>query len=693
MMELLAPAGSPEAVTAAVENGADAVYLGFGSFNARRGAKNFSQEEFGAAVSYCRLRGVKTYLTLNTLQSDRELPFAAVAVETANALGVDAVLVQDLGVLRMVRQVAPELPVHASTQMSIHNLEGVRKAAALGISRVVLARELSREEIARIAAASPVQLEVFVHGALCMCYSGQCYLSSVIGGRSGNRGLCAQPCRMAYGWGLEADRHPLSLKDLSLVRHLRELDELGVACVKIEGRMKRPDYVSVVTSIYANALRTGRDPSPEDFKRLSAVFSRQGFTDGFFVNSKGPHMLGVREEAPFKGAVSPPAAPREAPAPRQVPVSFYCILKAGEPLRLAVQDEAGRVCRGDGPAPEPAVNRALTKEQIETALRKTGGTPFVCQTARIYAEEGLSLPISAVNALRRTVLEALEAERKTPPDRKTGAYQPGVRFQNRPDPPVLTVSVSHMAQLSKELLALSPALVYVPLEEAAGSLSKVEALCRAGTPLAVSMPRILWDSEWPEVLRQLDAVRSAGIAEALTGNLGQIDPLRERGFALRGDFGLNAYNSQTLKELKRQGFCSATLSFELRFAQIRDISKSLDTEALVYGRLPLMITESCLLKNRTGRCSCGGAAALTDRTGARFPVIRESGCRSVLLNSRKLFLADRQKDYRKLGLWGVRLQFTTENPRECLQVAKRYLGQGAYEPGEYTRGLYYREVE
>ena len=259
MLELLAPAGSMEAVAAAVQNGTDAVYLGYGDFNARRNAKNFSEEEFAAAVSYCHLRGAKVYLTLNTLLTDRELPKAAEVAAQASAIGADAVLIQDLGVLRMLRQVAPDLPVHASTQMTLHNLDGVKMAADLGLTRAVLSRELSRDQIEYICQRAPIEIAVFAHGALCMCYSGQCFLSSVIGGRSGNRGLCAQPCRLKYGWMDKADAYPLSLKDLSLAGHLRELRRMGVACVKLEGRMKRPEYVAVVTGCL---LYTS--PSPRD---------------------------------------------------------------------------------------------------------------------------------------------------------------------------------------------------------------------------------------------------------------------------------------------------------------------------------------------------------------------------------------------------------------------------------------------
>ena len=332
MLELLAPAGSMEAVAAAVQNGTDAVYLGYGDFNARRNAKNFSEEEFAAAVSYCHLRGAKVYLTLNTLLTDRELPKAAEVAAQASAIGADAVLIQDLGVLRMLRQVAPDLPVHASTQMTLHNLDGVKMAADLGLTRAVLSRELSRDQIEYICQRAPIEIEVFAHGALCMCYSGQCFLSSVIGGRSGNRGLCAQPCRLKYGWMDKADAYPLSLKDLSLAGHLQELRRMGVACVKLEGRMKRPEYVAVVTGIYARAIKEDREPTEEELEQLRAAFSRQGFTQGYYLDQQGPDMFGVREETREPKELF--AAARntyQSGEAQRVPVTFYAMLRPGEP--------------------------------------------------------------------------------------------------------------------------------------------------------------------------------------------------------------------------------------------------------------------------------------------------------------------------------------------------------------------------
>ena len=692
MLELLAPAGSMEAVAAAVQNGADAVYLGYGDFNARRNAKNFSQEEFAAAVSYCHVRGAKVYLTLNTLLTDRELPRAAEFAAQASALGADAVLVQDMGVVRLLRQVAPDLPVHASTQMTLHNLDGVKMAADLGMTRVVLSRELSQDQIEYICQRSPVEIEVFAHGALCMCYSGQCFLSSVIGGRSGNRGLCAQPCRLKYGWGDKADSNPLSLKDLSLAGHLRELRKMGVACLKLEGRMKRPEYVAVVTGIYSRAIKEDREPTAEELEQLRAAFSRQGFTQGYYLDQQGPDMFGVREEEKEpKELFAMARNTYQSGEAQRVPVTFYAMIRPGEPTHVGVEDPQGRVVTVEGQVPEAARTRALTAEAVETQLSRTGGTPYRCVKVRSLVEEGLSLPLAALNALRREALDGLTKQREQLPQRRQGEFHPGARYENRKEPPALTISVRTAEQVTGELLALGPSMVYIPLEELAAHPEKAQA--PAGTKIGVTLPRVAWDREMDQVTDQLRLVKDLGITDALIGNLGMAPVAQKLGFTLRGDFGLEVYNSQAVKEYKRLGFSSLTLSFELKFPQLRDISKSLDTELITYGRLPLMLMESCIIKNRTGSCNCQNTNILTDRKGARFPVVKAPGCRNELLNSQKLFLADKAADYRRIGLWAQRLLFTTENPRECVQVTQRYLDQGSWSPNEYTRGLYYRDVE
>ena len=692
MLELLAPAGSMEAVAAAVQNGADAVYLGYGDFNARRNAKNFSREEFAAAVSYCHVRGAKVYLTLNTLLTDRELPQAADFALEASSLGADAVLVQDMGVLRMVRQVAPDLPVHASTQMTVHNLDGVKMVADLGMTRAVLSRELSRDQIEYICQHSPIEIEVFAHGALCMCYSGQCFLSSVIGGRSGNRGLCAQPCRLKYGWEGKADSYPLSLKDLSLAGYLRQLRKMGVTCVKLEGRMKRPEYVAVVTGIFSRAIHEDREPTAEEVNQLQAAFSRQGFTQGYYLDQQGPHMFGVREETKEpKELFAAARNTSQSGEAERVPIPFSAMLRPGEPAHVGVKDPEGRVSTVEGPVPEEARTRPLTTDAVEKQLARTGGTPYRAERMRVLVEDGLSLPLSTLNALRREALDGLTKQREALPQRRTGEYHPGARYENQREAPALTLSVRSADQVTQELLDLGPTLIYIPLEELAAHPEKANA--PAGTSIGVILPRIAWDREFPQMVENLKKVKDLGVKDALVGNLGMIQAAKELGFTLRGDFGLEVYNTQAVKEYKKLGFSSLTLSFELKFPQIRDISKALDTELITYGRLPLMIMENCIIKNRTGSCNCQNTNILTDRKGAKFPVVKAPGCRNELLNSQKLFLADKAADYRRIGLWAQRLLFTTETPDECVQVTRRYLDQGNWSPSEYTRGLYYRDVE
>lgn len=694
-MELLAPAGSPEAVRAAVSAGADAVYLGYGSFNARRNAKNFSKEELAAAVSYCHLEGVKVYLTLNTLVRDRELPAAAGVAADASGLGVDAVLVQDLGVVRMLRQTVPDLPVHASTQMTIHTLDGVKACADLGMTRAVLARELSARDIAYICERSPIEIEVFVHGALCMCYSGQCYFSSVVGGRSGNRGLCAQPCRLRYGWSGQADAYPLSLKDLSLAGHLKELESIGVASAKIEGRMKRPEYVYIVTEIYAKALREGREPTREELRRLEDAFSRQGFTQGYFEGQKGPGMFGVREEKkePKELFAAARAAYKKGDAQR-VPLKLYAMVRAGEPVQVGAEDPEGRVVTAAGSEPEKARTKEVTAAEVEEQISKTGGTVYLCRSAKALVEPGLSVPLSALNALRRRVLEELSTQRTALPPRRTAPYKEGARFSNRRPKPAVNLCLRTAAQLTRELLRLGPSLVYLPAHELAAHPEAAKLCAKYGVPLAVSLPRVSLDREQPELMKQLAAAKELGVTQALVQNLGQIEAVRSMGFTLRGGFGIPVCNTQAEKECKRLGLASVTASFELRISQIRDLSKAVDTEMIAYGRLPLMLTENCIIKNRAGRCECTGSHVLTDRKGIQFPVIPAPGCRSEILNGSKLFLADREKDYESIGLWAVQLFFTTENAFDCVSVTERYMKGGIYEPGGlHTRGLYYRDVE
>ena len=694
-MELLAPAGSMEALRAAVCNGADAVYLGADTFNARINARNFSAADLQEAVVYCHVRGVKVHLTLNTLVLDREMPRAAELIRLAASCGVDAFIVQDLGMVSLCRQLAPDVPIHASTQMSIHSLEGVMEAAALGCSRVVLARELPAEEIAHICKKSPVEIEVFVHGALCMCYSGQCYLSSVIGRRSGNRGQCAQPCRLPYGYGrFESTRYPLSLKDNCLAGELDELRRMGVASIKIEGRMKRPEYVAIVTRAYRTVLNGGK-LTPSDLQELETAFSRQGFTDGYFRGQTGSDMFGRRQEGEDTADLFASArATYEQGEPQRIGVRFYAMIRRGEPAQLAVEDPDGNLCRTRGPVPEQAVYRSLTPQDLEQQLKKTGGTPYLCTAVRSSLDPDLMLPASAINAMRRDVIAELTAKRGRAAPAHLNAYDEPPRYDGIAGEPQLTIAVRTAGQITSRMLSMKPTVLYVPLSELAEHPDLPQRVS-VETQLAAILPRVIWSGELAPVARQLRTVYEMGVRQVLAGNLGQLHIARAAGFAVRGDFGLNIVNSRAMRYLREQGLDSQLLSFELTLPQIRDISKAVPAELLIYGRLPLMLMENCVMKNRTGICACqNGTVRLVDRVGEEFPIVKDPGtCRNVLLNGKKLYLLDKKDALRGMGLWALRLQFTTENPGEIDKVLMDYQGRAVFDAGSYTRGLYSRGVE
>lgn len=694
-MELLAPAGSMEALRAAVCNGADAVYLGADTFNARINARNFSAADLQEAVVYCHVRGVKVHLTLNTLVLDREMPRAAELIRLAASCGVDAFIVQDLGVVSLCRQLAPDVPIHASTQMSIHSLEGVMEAAALGCSRVVLARELPAEEIAHICKKSPVEIEVFVHGALCMCYSGQCYLSSVIGRRSGNRGQCAQPCRLPYGYGrFESTRYPLSLKDNCLAGELDELRRMGVASIKIEGRIKRPEYVAIVTRAYRTVLNGGK-LMPSDLQELETAFSRQGFTDGYFRGQTGSDMFGRRQEGEDTADLFASArATYEQGEPQRIGVRFYAMIRRGEPAQLAVEDPDGNLCRTRGPVPEQAVYRSLTPQDLEQQLKKTGGTPYLCTAVRSSLDPDLMLPASAINAMRRDVIAELTAKRGRAAPARLNAYDEPPRYDGIAGEPQLTIAVRTAGQITSRMLSMKPTVLYVPLSELAEHPDLPQRVS-VETQLAAILPRVIWSGELAPVARQLRTVYEMGVRQVLAGNLGHLHIARAAGFAVRGDFGLNIVNSRAMRYLREQGLDSQLLSFELTLPQIRDISKAVPAELLIYGRLPLMLMENCVMKNRTGICACQtGTVRLVDRVGEEFPIVKDPGtCRNVLLNGKKLYLLDKKDALRGMGLWALRLQFTTENPGEIDKVLMDYQGRAVFDAGSYTRGLYSRGVE
>ncbi len=690
MIEVLAPAGGPEALKAAVFSGADAVYLGGPAFGARAGAKNFTREELREAVRFCHGRGVRVHVTVNTLLKDAELPEALELCSFLAGLPVDAVLVQDMGLFSLLRERAPSLPLHASTQMSLHTPSGARFLYGLGARRVVLAREMTLDEIREVAASCPVELESFVHGALCMSMSGQCYFSAVLGGRSGNRGQCAQTCRLPFS-SPGGTGHDLSLKDLSFITQMDRLEQAGVCSAKIEGRMKRPEYVAAAVSACRMAADSRAVPR-ELTKNLEAVFSRSGFTDGYLTGNRGKAMFGTRTKEDVTGAT-------------QKVFSSLRGLYRGElqrtPVRLSLErrengyfltavDENGIAASVDA-TPVGELPPALPAERCAAQLRKTGGTPFFVKEVDL-PEEGAAVPVSVLNALRREVLEQLLERRgqRDPVPFEEKPYSPTPR-QNRHTGGALPLRASfrRASQVCEEA-KVCQALI-LPLDTPAEALRDLRS--RGFPPILLELPRAMFGIE-NQVKKQMARLMEQGFSHFVCGNLGHIPLGRELGAVLHGAFGLNIFNTAALNFFEGQGLSSAELSFELTGREVAGLGGSLPRGLMVYGRQPVMLARNCPLANSPGGClRCEAPGCLTDRMHKRFPVLctGEGQSRySQVFNSVPLWLGDKQRELSSLD-FGV-ARFTVENSVECGEILSAWFRQET--PAfDYTRGLFYRGVE
>ena len=679
-MEILAPAGGFDTVMPAVRAGADAIYLGARELSARANAKNFSNEELKNAVDYCRARGVKVYLACNTLVRDDELKKALKIVEYACSIPVDAIIIQDIGLISLVREAAPEMRLHASTQMSVHTLKGVELLADMGFKRVVLSRELSRDEIAEIAQKSPIELEVFVHGALCMSVSGQCYFSAMLGGRSGNRGACAQPCRLPFsvdgGTG-----HDLSLKDHSIISKLRELEKTGVASAKIEGRMKRPEYTAAAVAACRQSLDTG-ETDPELMRKLEAVFSRSGFTDGYYSGRLGAEMFGIRSKDDVMSATSKVFNSLHAlykDERQSVPIKAELAVKRNEPSVLNVSDGV-RTVTVSGAVPEEAVKVALSEEKCESFIRKTGGTPFRLEAFKSVIDDGLSMSALEMNSLRRRALEELLQKRTfKEPIAFSGVTLPQTDTRPKKQPKNVRARFRN-ADIPDEFLDCE--LIYVPYDLDDG---EYEALMDRGFALAIEIPRGMFGLE-KKIYERLLHLRSLGINEVLASNLGAVELARELELDIHGGFGLNLTNTASIEWAESMGFLDAEVSFELTLEQISKLGGRLPLGIISAGRLPLMLTRNCPADNsRSGRDNM----LLKDRKGMEFPMNEYGSCTEVL-NSVPLELSDRKHEI--LGVDFEVLRFSVENYVETGEYFKDFNSEKPRKT-HFTRGLYYRGVE
>lgn len=691
MLELLSPAASTEAVIAAVQSGADAIYIKFGG----SGAEGFTENDFRKSIRYCRVRGCKVYAQLGTLVSDEDLAAACALARRGAELGVTAMIVQDMGLVSVLRAILPDMRVFAGEGMGLHNLAGIEAAAQLGVSRVFLPREMTGTDIEQLASHTKMELAVTVFGEMCFARTGICYMSAMTTRESANCGACSRLCRGEFSMGGRMDDRPMNIKDTQLIGHLAELDSAGVACAAIGGDVERPERVALVTGVCRRCMDAGQRPSPGELEDIALAFSERDFTDGYYTGELGPDMLGERRE-PDRAAAKLLADVRrryQDSEIRRVPVKIYAVMRRDSPLKVAAEDADGNRAVYTGPSPQPARLKAVSDIAMREELSRTGGTPYIAESVDCIADEGLELPEDALSEAKRIIVKILTEKRAESP-RKTGAMMPETpetRLTSGHTQIIFEVQTAE--QLTRELAELKPDYLYVPLEVAANSADNLFDFMNLNCTPVVIMPRVIPDSELNMAAAMLKKARANGVTQALVGNLGHIAVARMAGMDARGDFGLNLYNSHAMEAASRAGLLSATASIELRLDQIRAMAKPLDTELIVYGRVPVMVTEQCMIKPSAGRCVCQTHVSLTDKMGGVYPVMKEFGCRNTVFAPTKLFLADRREDYEKCGLWGVRVMFTTESPRECVAVAKSCLGMSDYRPNGLTRGLYYRGVK
>lgn len=732
--EILSPAGGMPQLEAGVRCGADAVYLGAQSMNARRSASNFDDGQLEQAVRYCHVRGVKVYLTMNTLLFDDEFAEAERLLSLACRVGVDALIVQDIGLASYIAKRAPGMPLHASTQCSIQTVSGLRALKDLGFRRAILARELSRGELEQLASSGIMELEYFVHGALCMSVSGQCWLSAMLGQRSGNRGRCAQPCRLPFRDG--GYMCCLSLKDSTLMEHIPELARMGISSLKIEGRLKRPEYCAAVTDACVRA-RSGEKLSDEDTAKLAAVFSRSGFTDGYYIGVESPgnsrcgrrDMFGTRTKSDVEASDSATFADIHKlykNERRSVPVDMELTVNE-DGFELAVSDDSGSKVsaraeippangtpsHGVSDRPDGCDNNISASEVSASArakLERTGGTPYYVRSLKVSGRDASRLTPSAAGELRRNALEALTAERSRPHSVPMTGKAIGDDY--KPEPHIMQYSrrldiifrsdaqipdvFPDPAENGQGTGAVTYGRAYLPLELPADRFAlAAEKLAAAGFTPAAECARGMFGRD-TRIACLLAEKKALGVKLCMAHNLGAARLILDSGMDCIGGFGLNITNTLSLEVLRETGLTDAELSFELTAARINALGGSLPRSVIIYGHLPLMLTRTCpasLEKGCRGISLKGGNGfcSITDRLGKSFPVLCREGC-SELLNTVPLSMSDKLPSFTNAERLNVR--FSVEDSGKAYDVLRSILrGQPADSAAGVTRGLYFRAVQ
>ena len=675
--EILAPVGSYEQLLAAVRSGANAVYLGTKNFNARRNADNFDNFNLNEAVKYCHSYNVKVYVTLNTIVFDKELKSLYETIKEIALSGADAVIVQDFATVKAVKKICPTLPLHASTQMAVHNVNGVKVLEKLGFSRVVLARELSFKEIEKIVKNTTLETEVFVHGAHCMSVSGNCYISAFLGERSGNRGLCAQPCRL--DWKIDNKNFALSLKDMSYIDHLKDLESIGVTSFKIEGRMKRPEYVAAVVNACKNAINN----NPYDKDMLKAIFSRSGFTDGYLMDKRNSDMFGYRSKDDVTSATNDVFKGLQSLYRADTPVTpidmTFSVTKESSVLQCIAKEITVTATTDGGEVP---IKNALSFEMAEKNFKKLGGTPYFLNNLNFSNPDNLTLSLSTINSLRRECVEKL-TQKLNSVNREIFDIKPETRKTEKQfRTPALRARFSEFKQYSGEF-DYCEYLIF-PIKEV---LNNRESLEKTKEKIVIELPDLIYPFSEDKVSEELKELKNYGFKNAISGNIAGIELIKNVGLNAFGSHTLNIANSDSANFYNNNGVKDLTLSVELTAKAIENISVSAKIGAYCYGSLPLMFFRNCPLKQKDGCGNCNGRRKITDRKNFEFPIICHDKIYSVLHNSVPLYICDKIN----LNCDFLTMYFSTESNSECKEILNLCKNKQPA-PFKKTAGLYLREV-
>ncbi len=676
--EILSPVGSAETLEVAVRSGADAVYLGCKDFSARRNAENFNIDELKDVISYCHIRGVKVYLALNIMLKQSEIGKALNIASKAYTFGIDGIIVEDLGFAGLLHKTIKDLPLHASTQMSVHSPSALYILKKIGFSRVVAAREMNKEqlkEFCKIAKSLDMEVEVFVHGALCMSVSGQCLLSAVLGARSGNRGLCAGPCRLPFS-APNGTGYDLSLKDLSLYNYVNELKDMGVSSLKIEGRMKRPEYVAVSTSVFRRAVDNGTVPT-ELLDLLKDVFSRSGFTDGYYTANLGQDMFGIRTKDDVISSKDTFSSLHDLyrNERQSVGIDISATFKSGERASITVSDGVNTVTVS-GEVPSLAKSKSADCETVKSSLCKLGGTPYYAKNTVLSLDDGLFIPSSVINGLRREAVEKLSQKRCFLEEKNIFKPEFSKNDIKHNEKPEFYIRVNDFSLLPTDLSGIST--VIIPIE------ANIPDRLPENVTFAVELPRYI-DNE-QNLNKRLFYAKEKNIKKAYCGNLSAVESAQKAGFEIIGGIGLNVCNSESIDVFSKLGVDEITLSAEISAVDAVNLNSAIRKGIFAYGRLPLMLLKNCPLKNGRECKECDKNGYITDRKGIQFPIRCRYGY-SELLNSKPLYIADRLNEFQ--GLDFMLLYFTAQTKEEIIKTINDYKN-GAQPPKDYTRGLYYR---